>query len=247
MTSLPACLLDCLPACVRLGWRRSIVRPSIDCCVLADLRQLWIDVFARIDMSVVLSLTESAGGITVLVGDPCLQRCCVDGIERLVHLPSTFWEGLSAPSASPDLRLNMLSDACARSGDVEAAEGWLHEAADAPPNEVTYRAVLNACAKAGDVRRATAYLAEMRREGWRPQAVAFNAVIEACAKAGRAEAAVEWFGNMRAEAPARSHRGPPGVLISGVARHLRSMVLVHASPCVCWLRDIRMRPWRRLW
>jgi len=96
---------------------------------------------------------------------------------------------------------NGLIGACAKAGDVPAAERWLEAmfAAGVTPNVVTYTAMLHACARNGDIEAAERGFEMMRANHVAPNVVSYCALMQACVKSGDMDRAEKWFNEMRAQ------------------------------------------------
>eukprot|EP00747_Dinoflagellata_sp_TGD_P083868 gnl/TRDRNA2_/TRDRNA2_162289_c0_seq3.p1 gnl/TRDRNA2_/TRDRNA2_162289_c0~~gnl/TRDRNA2_/TRDRNA2_162289_c0_seq3.p1 ORF type:complete len:655 (-),score=128.58 gnl/TRDRNA2_/TRDRNA2_162289_c0_seq3:235-2199(-) len=88
-----------------------------------------------------------------------------------------------------------LIDACAKNGDVAAAEKWFEQMllTKVEPNVVSYSAMINACAKVSNIPRAEYWYNRMLEAGVTPNAWSYSTVIDACAKAGDLASAESWF------------------------------------------------------
>jgi len=89
-------------------------------------------------------------------------------------------------------------NACAKSGDMPAAERWFRRMTEeeVEPSVATFSAMIDTCAKAGDMVRAEQWHDRMVQHGISPNAHTCSAMVNACAKAKSphsAEAAERWL------------------------------------------------------
>ena len=85
--------------------------------------------------------------------------------------------------------------ACAKAGEVAAAEHWrlLVMEAGVKADVVSFNTVITACAKAGDVDRAEGWLCTMQEAEVKPNKISYHSVIEALAEAGTVTRAEHWL------------------------------------------------------